>query len=253
MKNYKDKQWLEKKYISEKLSLEQVGKLCNVGSSIIFHWMKKYNIPTRSNVEAHLGNIPWNKGIKTGHIPWNKGKFYSEEIRIKMRKPHKGFIPWNKGKTGIYSEKILKNMRDIRKGKHFSPKTEFKKGILLSKKHKQNIGIALRGEKSSFWKGGITPLVLLIRNNFKYRQWRDDIFTRDNFTCQECGVRGHNLNAHHIKPFSKIIQFYEITTLEEAIQCDELWNINNGITLCEKCHIKIHINKKYNFELVGEI
>lgn len=27
-----------------------------------------------------------------------------------------------------------------------------------------------------------------------------------------------------------------ITTVEEAINCDELWNINNGQTLCYSCH-----------------
>jgi len=73
-----------------------------------------------------------------------------------------------------------------------------------------------------------------------YRQWRSDIFTRDDFTCQECGQRGGHLEAHHIKQLSKILQFYEITTLEEALNCAELWNINNGITLCKECHKKLH-------------
>ena len=36
-----------------------------------------------------------------------------------------------------------------------------------------------------------------------------------------------------------------IKTSLEAINCDELWNINNGITLCTYCHKYIHksINK----------
>lgn len=100
-------------------------------------------------------------------------------------------------------------------------------------------------ENSPHWKGGITSLYEVIRHCFEYRQWRSDVFTRDNFTCQKCGdAIGGNLNAHHIIEFADIIERHEITTLEEAIKCEELWNINNGQTLCDDCHIEEHKNLK---------
>jgi len=93
-----------------------------------------------------------------------------------------------------------------------------------------------RGERSHLWKGGITPLNKQIRSSFKNRQWRSDVFTRDDFTCQNCNQQGGKLNAHHIKPFAQIISENHIKTFIQAMECEELWNINNGITLCKDCH-----------------
>jgi len=93
------------------------------------------------------------------------------------------------------------------------------------------------GEKNSSWKGGITPLNTAIRATAENLHWRLDVFARDGFKCQHCkDVTKRKLNAHHKKPLAKIIQENNITTLNEAQACDELWDINNGITLCEDCH-----------------
>jgi 5-methylcytosine-specific restriction endonuclease McrA len=93
-----------------------------------------------------------------------------------------------------------------------------------------------RGINASNWKGGSTPLALQIRHSFEYCQWRNDVFVKDNFICQTCGIRGGKLEAHHIKKFSKILNENRIKTLSDALRCIELWNINNGKTLCKKHH-----------------
>lgn len=201
--------------------------------------------------------------FKKGHIPFNKGIPQSEEAKKKNSESCKGRIPWNKGLTGEDYKNHYKNGFNGIFKKGLTPHNKGIKGWLkghigymlgkkqtdeakekiskalndrkLSEQHKLNMSLSRRGEKSSNWKGGRTTLVKQIRKNYKYRQWRDDVFMRDDFTCQECGHRGI-LNAHHIKSFSIILEEYEITTLEEALLCNELWNINNGITLCEECH-----------------
>lgn len=43
-----------------------------------------------------------------------------------------------------------------------------------------------------------------------------------------------------------IIRENNIMTLTDAVKCEELWNINNGITLCKECHKKTdsYLNNK---------
>lgn len=135
------------------------------------------------------------------------------------------------------------------KGKGISPSEATKKKISLSNKgrkrtaeQKMKISDSLKGlrlgDKNPSWKGGITKINRRIRKLYQYRQWISDIFTRDDYTCDECEKRGVSLHAHHIKPLSKILKENEIKTIEEAIDCKELWNINNGQTLCIPCHEK---------------
>ncbi len=81
-------------------------------------------------------------------------------------------------------------------------------------------------------------IILSLRNHFKSRDWRESVFKRDKYTCQECKKRGGKLNAHHIKKFVDIFKENNIKTIEEGLLCNELWDLKNGITLCNKCHRK---------------
>lgn len=170
----------------------------------------------------------------------NKGKYVgkklSDEIKRKIGIAAKG---------RIVSKETREKLKKINKGKHHSRSTEFQKGHKLSQDVKNKISSTLTGrnlgEKNPSWKGGVTPLNQLIRHSFKNRQWISDVFTRDKFICQICGYDGGRiLNAHHIKPFSVLVEEYKIKTYGDAMSCEELWNINNGITLCKNCHIDIH-------------
>jgi len=64
---YKNKKWLEKKYLKERLSTYQIAKLYGVSSHSIQYWLIKFNIPIRSHSEAtslyhkkRIGNRKYN-------------------------------------------------------------------------------------------------------------------------------------------------------------------------------------------------
>lgn len=82
-----------------------------------------------------------------------------------------------------------------------------------------------------------------IRDCWKTECWRNSIFKRDNYQYQECGFRG-KLSAHHIKEFEQILLDNNIKCYEEALNCSELWNLLNGITLYYPCHKQLHAIKR---------
>ena len=66
------------------------------------------------------------------------------------------------------------------------------------------------------------------RSSKRYRNWRNAVFLRDNYTCQGCGTK-KDLQAHHIIPWSKCND-------NDCLR----YSTQNGITLCRKCHLEAH-------------
>ena len=133
------------------------------------------------------------------------------------------------------------------KGKKLTEET--KNRISLSRKGKKptdatrrRISLAHRGKKNHGWKGGISPIRERVRNSAKYAEWRQKVFIRDDFTCQDCRDKtGGNLEAHHIKSFKELLQEVKkylplFNLYDGAMAYTPMWDTNNGITLCEKCH-----------------
>ena len=98
------------------------------------------------------------------------------------------------------------------------------------------------------WNGGISAEKEIARKSIQYKQWRQRVFIKDNFTCQDCGQKsGNDLIVHHVKPFSMLLQevkeYLPLIVFNEAILLySPLWDISNGSVLCKGCHAKIHKN-----------
>jgi len=98
-----------------------------------------------------------------------------------------------------------------------------------------------RGKDSPSWRGGISPIAYRLRRGAKFKEWRESVFSRDNYTCQKCGSHGKRLHPHHIVSFSEILhallhEYGSENLYNVALNSKVLWDIDNGVTLCEKCH-----------------
>jgi len=75
------------------------------------------------------------------------------------------------------------------------------------------------------------------RDSYKSNTWRIAVFDRDGYFCLSCGdAKGGNLNAHHILPYS--------------IAKNKRWDVENGATLCVKCHRSFH--RQYGLNTFGK-
>jgi hypothetical protein len=171
-----------------------------------------------------------------------KGVYKRRQEVLEKMKTRK--VTWgNKISQKLKGIKRSQETKDKLKG-HLVSEISREKMRIKGKERMKNLENRMKGARfgkdSGNWKGGLSRITDKIRGIFEYRQWRSDVFTKDNFICQECQSNNCYLEAHHIIRLIDIVRKYNITTIEEAIQCSELWNINNGITLCQKCHKDKH-------------
>ncbi len=140
---------------------------------------------------------------------------------------------WNKGtpQTEAVKEKLSKALKVIAKQKGFGKWMTGKKASLESRrKMSEAMKKRVAEGKHNFYIDGRTPINKAIRGSVEFKIWKDSVFRRDNYTCQECGARSGStgkrvyLHAHHIKPFA---HYPELR-----------FDINNGQTLCKECHKK---------------
>ena len=202
---------------------------------------------------AKRGSPEWRQNIARGRKgkPGPKywlGKKHDEEYKKKISLALSGE---NNPRYGIKMSQHLKNTISIAIKKHYrihgtdwlkGPRPDISRALMghkLSEETKRKIGLASAkrtGEKSGRWRGGITPLGRRIRNSDKYVAWVRAVMVRDNFTCRTCSQRGGKLEVHHKIRLSKIIKQSKIKTMKESLSCGQIWNLDNGITYCIKCH-----------------
>lgn len=178
------------------------------------------------------------------------GKKLSEEAKQRIAKSKLG-IP--------RSSETIKKMSLSRIGKYTGSQNGMY-GRNHSQETKDNHSNFMKGkyvgEHNPNWKPPETRKTTLfhqIRTCYKFKKWRKKCLERDSFCCQNplCDNEVKELQVDHIKPFAVILQenmidisFIDQNNIEESTKllwvkidnCEKLWDINNGRTLCVKCH-----------------
>ncbi len=163
------------------------------------------------------------KFVKGSGSYW-EGKKQPKEMRKKQSRAHKklfkeglnappsrkGATPWNKG---VPMDEGVKQKVSLAK----TGKSTASKGV--PRHH-------LRDENASNWRGGTTKERRRQMSRIEYKEWRTNVFERDNYTCVLCGERGGKLQADHIKPWRGYVGLR--------------YEVSNGRTLCCDCHRKTH-------------
>jgi len=155
---------------------------------------------------------------------WNKGKKLSEIHIANLSLSHLGVVS-RPAKPRICSncnsEYYTKNGGSRRKNRKYCSFECYKQSAIGRYKP---LGFGNYRENNCNWRGGVTKENKIIRNSRRYADWRNLVFKRDNFTCQNCNANGVYLEADHIKPFA---YFNELR-----------FELSNGRTLCKPCHAK---------------
>jgi ribosomal protein L37AE/L43A len=153
------------------------------------------------------------RGIYDHYKIRNKNRIFTEKHKENIKKNHHDVSGKNNPMYGKnHSEKTKKIISNKNKGR-----INWKKGM---------IGYG-SGNKNPNWKGGISLENNRLRTCVEFRLWREAVFARDGWTCRKCGDnRGGNLQPHHIFNFAE----------HESVR----YAIDNGITLCKKCHTEFH-------------
>ena len=136
------------------------------------------------------------------------GHLVSQETKNKISLKNKGRQAWNKGIA--WSEEMKRRISETNKRKGIEPKIKF-------------VGF---GSEHPRWKGGKGTERHRLMGCVEYKLWRTAVFERDGYTCVWCGEQGVYVEADHIQEWSD--------------RPELRYAIDNGRTLCLKCHKKRH-------------
>lgn len=148
------------------------------------------------------------------------------EQRKKMSQSKIGVLNPRYGKPGTclgqkHSPEAIQKIKEARASQIITVEHRRKISSSLKLAYKEN----RKSKKSLSWYiDGRNEGNLQVKKSLEYKLWKTAVFERDNYTCQDCKVRGGELQGHHIKP--------------QSVFPELRFAIDNGITLCRTCHLK---------------
>ena len=209
---YRNKEWLETEYIVKDREAQDIADECGINMRTMREWISIFGLTgTKRNTDHITKEILEDMYIKNKMSSLEIGKEFGicdgtvlnllKKFGIKSRSTSEAVNIYLYEKGGIEKARKTQSTMENR----------------IKSSCRQH-GISVED-----FKGFSTTEQHMARNNTYYKEWIRNVFKRDNYTCQCCGKRGGNLNAHHLYNFAE----YE----------DLRYDTENGITLCEQCHL----------------
>lgn len=209
---YRNKEWLYNEYIVKDRSAQDIADECGINGRTMREWVHILGLtekpkPLKGITKEELyelyrvqkltsTEIAQKYGVTDGAILYQLKKFniptYSMSEAINIYLYEKGGIEKARETQSTMENRIKSSCRQR--------------------------GIAIED-----FTGFATTEEHMARNNTYYKEWIRKVFERDNYTCQCCGKRGGDLNAHHLYNFSEYV--------------DLRYEVSNGITFCKQCHL----------------
>lgn len=239
-----------------KYTMKQIAEQLQCGETTVHKWLKKTGIEaTKKNritrSEEHKKKISIANMGKTREKTglFNKCEICSKEYYvIPARSESTKFcsikckgISISKNNSGSSSPNYINNIARQKNCQgcgclmiHTPPKpiTSFLLQKFCTKKCADEHGFRYFGEENKKYKGDAAR-----RKNrtSMHSRWASKVLQRDLYKCVRCNISGEiaTLQAHHIFPFE--------------LFPDKRNEIENGITLCSKCHWEVHdtLDEKY--------
>ena len=178
----------------------------------------RLGIPHSEHAKRAISQSRKGKCLGEGHPNWNPNRHNTEQVECacgcgtlipkydKKGRPNKWIVGHQmKGKERVFTPEWQERLQ--------------KAAIKRGEEH--------RGSNHWNWKGGISRANHR-RETLEYRKWRLKVYERDRWTCQDCGKHcgEKDIVAHHRQSFE---EYPELR-----------YEVDNGITLCRKCHLKLH-------------
>lgn len=197
--------WLECKYHAEKMNVRDIAEIV---------------YDNRKNSPSILG---WMKRFGIESRDRSEAVALQWEGNDERRKQQAEYVKDHMG-AGTPSRKRLIEVMQTK---------EYKLKHSISKTGERNGMFGVTGKLHPKWNENRTHEQRKIDRQLpEHAKWRKAVMGRDRFTCQVCGYnKGGRLVAHHLNGYNWDIE--------------NRTNPDNGVTLCETCHLDFH--KEYDF------
>lgn len=214
---YRDKEWLRIEYLDKGRTAGDIARECNVSERTVRWWITELNIHNQKRNGYKVNKDELFQLYRVDRKTTKEiGQYYGMSDGEVLYYLHKFDIPVFT-RTEILDYYYYEN-GGLEKAREYGSKLE----------NRINMSCRQRGISVEEFDGFRTTKAHNERNSSVYKEWRTNVFERDNYTCQCCGKVGGCLNAHHIQNFSE----YPELKLD----------MSNGITLCVECHLPEYPN-----------